>query len=189
MKKYELLPNDTITHFGRTLHRIRALVSIGDTVKPGDLGGYIEKEENLSHEDAAWVSGNARVFGDAQVFGNARVFENAQVCGNARVFGDAQVSGNARVFGDAWVYGNAQVFGDSHYLVVGPVGSRGGFTTFFRTKDKDICVSCGCFRGNLDQFLEKVRKTHGDSKHSVTYRLAAELAKEHIDLSGEGTDA
>ena len=48
MKKYELLQDDTIQHFGRTLYRIRALVAIGALVSPGDLGGYIEKEENLS---------------------------------------------------------------------------------------------------------------------------------------------
>ena len=71
-KKYELLKDDAITSFGRTLYRIKATTDFGD-VKKGELGGYIEKEENLSHFGNAWVSGNARVSGDAWVSGNARV--------------------------------------------------------------------------------------------------------------------
>ena len=57
MKKYELT-TDTKMVLGRKLFRIKALVSFGN-VKIGDLGGYIEKEENLSQEGNAWVSGNA----------------------------------------------------------------------------------------------------------------------------------
>ena len=47
-KKYELLKDDAITSFGRTLYRIKATTDFGD-VEKGELGGYIEKEENLSH--------------------------------------------------------------------------------------------------------------------------------------------
>lgn len=63
MKKYELT-TDTKMVLGRKLFRIKALVSFGN-VKIGDLGGYIEKEENLSQEGNAWVSGNAEVSGNA----------------------------------------------------------------------------------------------------------------------------
>ena len=117
MKKYELT-SETKVVFGRTLHRIKALISFGD-VKAGELGGWIEKEENLDKSDNAWVFGNARVCGNARVFGNAQVYDNAwvcgdaRVCGNAQVYGDAQVYGNARVCGNARVYDNAQVFGDA----------------------------------------------------------------------------
>jgi carbonic anhydrase/acetyltransferase-like protein (isoleucine patch superfamily) len=95
-----------------TLFRIERL-------SDGELGGYIEKEENLSQIGDAWVSGSAQVYGNAQVYGDAQVFGDAQVYGNARVsgdawvYGDAQVYGNARVSGDAWVYGDAQVSGDA----------------------------------------------------------------------------
>ena len=86
-KKYELLKDDFIEIDGRKLYRIRALRGFGD-VRKGELGGYIEREENLSHADKAWVCGNARVFGDARV------------CGDAQVYGDAVVSDNAVVYGD-----------------------------------------------------------------------------------------
>lgn len=63
MKKYELTTNTKIV-FGKKLLQIKALVSFGD-VAAGDFGGYIEKEENLSHDGESWVSGDARVSGNA----------------------------------------------------------------------------------------------------------------------------
>ena len=250
MKKYELTSNFKMFS-GKKIFQIRALVDLKNGVKAGELGGWIEKEENLSHKGNAWVYDNAQVFGNAQVYGNAQVCDNAQVSGNAWVHGNAQVSGdawvygnaqvsgnawvhgnawvygdawvydNAQVFGnawvhgnawvydnaqvsgnawvhgDAWVYGNAQVFGNawvyddaeiyssSHVLVIGAVGSRIDFTTFYRDKDNEITVKCGCFLGKLDDFLEKVTQTHGNSKYALVYRAAAEVAKLQIDLSDE----
>lgn len=64
MKKFELTSEFITNVFGVKLFRIRALIEFGD-VKAGDLGGYIEKEENLDHDGNAWVTGNARVYGDA----------------------------------------------------------------------------------------------------------------------------
>lgn len=69
--------------------------------------------------------------------------------------------------------------------MIGPMGSRNGFTTFFRTKNLFIGVSCGCFCGNVDEFVEKVKETHGDNKHAKAYLVAAELAKMQIDLMPE----
>lgn len=50
--------------------------------KEGDLGGYVEKDENLDQESDAWVSGNAWVYGNAEVSGNARVSGNAEIDNN-----------------------------------------------------------------------------------------------------------
>ncbi len=76
-KKYEFT-GKTIEVCGRVLHRIKALRNFG-FVQAGELGGFIEKEDNLSHEGNAWV------FGNAKVYGNARIRENAQVYGNAYI--------------------------------------------------------------------------------------------------------
>ena len=162
MKKYELTA-ESIVKFGRTLFRIKALVAF-ENVKEGELGGFVEKEENLDQSGNAWVSDDAWVFGDARVFGNARVF------------------------GDARVFGNAQIFKMSHYLVIGPLGSRDDFTTFFRTKHLTIGVKCGCFRGDIDQCFEAVEKTHGNNKYARAYKAAIALAKLQIDLSKEDSD-
>ena len=48
------------------LCRVIALRSFGCVAK-GEVGGFVEKEANLSHENNAWVSGNAWVYGDARV--------------------------------------------------------------------------------------------------------------------------
>ena len=186
-KKFELT-TETKVVFGITLHRIRALVAFG-SVEAGELGGWIEKEENLSADGNAWVYGDARVYGnawvygDARVSGNARVYGNAWVYGNARVYGDARVSGNARVYGNARVSGNARVYGAGAIFWVGGVGSRNGTTTFFACKDKKIRVVCGCFFGTLDEFSRAVSKTHGNSEYAKVYMLAIEMAKARIDLS------
>ena len=117
-KKYRLLENDTITVGGKTLYRIEALKDFA-SVKKGNKGSYLEKEENLSHEGKCWVFGNALVFGNAQVYGDAWVFGSADVCGNAQVYGDAWVYGytlvcdHARVYGNACVLGNACILGNA----------------------------------------------------------------------------
>ena len=73
MKKFELTSEFITNVFGTKLFRIRALVEFGN-VKAGDLGGYIEKEENLDQDGDAEVYGNAWVYGNAKVYGNARVY-------------------------------------------------------------------------------------------------------------------
>ena len=149
MKKYELT-GEVKVKFGVTFKRIRALIDFGN-VKKGELGGFIEKEENLSHENNAWV------------------------------YDDAWVSGNAEVYDDAWVSGNAEVSGNADYVLIGRVGSRFGFTTFFRNKNNEIYVSCGCFLGTLAKFRKKVKETHGtDTKYAKVYQAAADLAEMQI---------
>lgn len=98
-KKYRLLEDDTITVRGRTLYRIESLSDFAN-VKKGDKGGYVEKEDNLSHNGNCWVYNKALVFDDAFVCGDAHVYGKARVLGNARVSGDAHVLGNAWVSGD-----------------------------------------------------------------------------------------
>ena len=83
------------------------------TLKKGYIGGFVEKEANLSQIDSAWVYENAYVSEDAFVYGNAKVSGNAMVGGNAQVFGNASVSGFAEVSGNAMVFGNANVSGNA----------------------------------------------------------------------------
>ena len=71
-EKYKLTEK-YIIHNGVKLFQIQAVTAFG-SVSKGELGGYIQSEECLSHSGDAWVSGNAWVFGDAQVSGNARVY-------------------------------------------------------------------------------------------------------------------
>ena len=127
MKKYELT-DETLKIGGRTLHRIRALRDFAD-VKAGNIGGWIEFKDNLSHDD------------------------------------------------NAWVYGRHALY------TVTNIGSRNSTTTFFNCKDGNIGVSCGCFRGSIDEFAQAVKKTHGDNKFAKQYEVAIQLAKEAIETS------
>jgi carbonic anhydrase/acetyltransferase-like protein (isoleucine patch superfamily) len=107
-KKYEFTGKEK-----NGLRRIRALRDVRPGVKAGDLGGWIEKEDNLSHDDTCWVFGDAKVFDNALVSDNAEVFGKAKVFDNALVYGNAKVSDNAVVYGEALVCGKAKVFGDA----------------------------------------------------------------------------
>ena len=175
---------ENLSHDGRCWVSGDAQVS-GDAKVYGDAQVY----GNAWVSGDARVSGNAWVFGDAWVSGDARVFGNAWISGAARVSGDARVSGNAWISGNAevygyiHVYGNARVDGDAEIKApkdtfwTSMIGSRYGTTTFFRCVDGKVRVTCGCFYGDLDEFLAKVQETHGDNKHGRVYKKAVELAK------------
>ena len=103
--KYELT-KETKKIDLRTLYRIRALKNFGN-VKKGDLGGWVEFEENLSQEGDCWI------FGDAKVIGKARVSEDAEVSDHAIISGNAEVYGNSKVFDHASVSGHSFILGDA----------------------------------------------------------------------------
>ena len=162
MKKYEFVENDVIVlDDNTTLRRIRALVEIEYLCKPGDLGGYIEKEENLSHEGKCWVYGNAWVHGNARITDNVHVFDRAVVCGNVKMsghssaFNNAHLSGNVQLI-DASVSNNARVSGNvvldgaaivDNATIAGHVTIRPGVIISYRahiTKQSDIvCMQVG----------------------------------------------
>ena len=168
MKKYELT-NETKPFAGGTvLHRIRALRDIPRYgVKAGELGGFVEGENNLSQDGNAWVSGNAWVFGDAEVygealvygdawvFGNAKVYGNAYVFGNAYVCGNAEISGNAYVFGNAYVCGDAKVENGHDYFVAKNTWSSLRWFTYTRSNKK---WAVGCFYGTGEELIKKAYK-------------------------------
>ena len=162
-KKYKFT-GKTKQYLNFRLHQIQALKNFG-SVKEGDIGGWIEKEENLSHEGDCWVYGYAQVYrsawvgGDAQVYGHAQVFGRAKVCGNAQVFGDAQVYGNAWVYENAQVYGSARVHGDA--FVFGDAQVHG------------------------DAWVYENAQVHGDSKVSGSDRVSKNLKTSSDNLPEE----
>ena len=106
-KKYELIPSDK-----EGLFRIKALKDFNN-VKKGDIGGYIQTENNLSHYGNCWIYDNAVICDNARVEDNAQVYGDAEVCGDAIVCDNAKVWGNAIVRDNAQVYGDAEVCGDA----------------------------------------------------------------------------
>ena len=123
------------------LHRIRALSDVRPGVVKGDLGGFVQSEENLSQEGTCWifdeaivcddsfvdqqatVSGAAVVRGSALVSGRATIRQNAVIDDHAIVMAgfvreSAHVAGNAAITASsvtrAWphIEGFASVYGD-----------------------------------------------------------------------------
>ena len=162
MKKFELT-TDRIEENGTILYRIKALIDFWD-VKAGDLGGYVEKEENLSQYGSAWVSDNAFVLG------NARVSDNAWVCGNTWVCDNAHI------------YGNARVYDNADYIYLNGFGFHSHSTTMFRGENENMYVSCGYFSGTLQEFESKVKETHGNNKFAREYLALIEAAKIHFEV-------
>ena len=154
---------ETKIHFGTTLKRIRAAVGFrlkcGIVIVKGELGGWIEKESNLSGN--AWVSGDAWVRGDAMVCGDAWVHGNAMVCD------DAEVSGNAKVKSseDYCVYKN----------------TWSSFRWFTYTRSNKMW-SVGCFHGTGAELIAKAYK---DSEKSGKCYEAIVKAQEAIEKEME----
>lgn len=130
-RKYQFTRN--IQNYGScTLYQIQALRAFGN-VKAGNLGGFIEHEQNLSQEGNCWVADNAKVFLDARIMDNAVVQDNAivggdvRVGGNAKIYEHSQVSGYDR--GRVWIDDNVEVFGHANLRATGSSIS------------KELCIS------------------------------------------------
>ena len=199
MEKHFILTEEfKINSDGVKLFRIQCTRKI-PTVNIGDLGGFIEKEKNLSgnawvEQDAevygnAWVSGNARVYGNAEVSGYTLVYGNAWVFGNARIYDIAKVSGNAEVSGSAHINGNLEINGEAEILhnrdfcCFQSFGSRGKSTSVFKEKGNKIKIIAGCFKGNIKEFEKAVEKTHGNNQFGKEYKAIINVIKIRFNLN------
>ena len=184
MKKYELTDETIRLDEGTVLHRIRAArdftLADGTPVRKGDLGGWIERESNLSHLGGAWV------YGEAKVCGKAWVYDEASVCGKAWVYDEASVYGSARVCGSAEVYGSARVCGSAEvassedYAVFKNTWSSFRWFTYTRS---NRMWRVGCFHGTGEELIAKAYK---DSELSGRCYEAIVRAQEAIDAAKEG---
>ena len=146
-KKFELTDKFVINAFGIELFQIKCTKSF-KYANEGDLGGYVEKEDNLSQSGDAWVSGYAQVSGDAQVYGNARVENNHMHCGF-----------------DCF-------------------GSCNRHTHAYKTKGNKVEITCGCFRGSLEEFEKKVEETHKGTIYEKQYKAIINLIKIKFGIDG-----
>ena len=111
MKKYKFT-GETKSYMGITLHRIRALKDFGN-VKEGDIGGWIEKEENLSHTGLCWIYDEAIVREDARVTENARAYNISEISGQALIREDAVIRNDVKIYDSTDIYGRAEVYGQA----------------------------------------------------------------------------
>lgn len=143
-KKYKLT-EETKNYNGHVLYRIKALRNFSN-VKKGDLGGWVESEDNLSHKGDCWVYHEAMICGNAIVkdsaiatlnaiisdnsllsecvaaVGNVLIYGNAKIYGKACISNNAKISGNAIVKGDVFIFDNAVVTGTAHITGTTKIG-------------------------------------------------------------------
>lgn len=123
-----VLTDDCIKKHGVKLYRIKCIESFGK-VEKGELGGYVEREDNLSQSGLAWV------------------YDHAYVSGDAKVYGDARISGNACIENNRQYYDfDCFILGDNHVHV-------------YLTKEKKIEIMCGGFCGDIEAFEKIVKET------------------------------
>ncbi len=177
------------------LHRIKAnrdlsFIGVND-VPEGTIGGWIEKEDNLS--GYSWVAGNAEVYGDAKVMnsvisGNSIVRDEAvvkesMVYGNSIVEDDAAVkesivSGHARINGYAYL--NNSVFAG-----YGAVQGRSRLENCFLRNNVNVVNSTlryVCMEGDfLVDGHQLDCKTEGDLMKRYTYNPPPLISGDVLD--------
>lgn len=137
-KKYQILKDDFIkVHTFKScisdgemsvveikLYRIQALKTFtkpggyNPVVHVGELGGYVEAEDNLSQDGNCWIFNKARVKDGGKVLDDAIVYDKSMVSKNAIVRGGSVVGGhcfitNQSVIIDSRLEGNVIVNGHS----------------------------------------------------------------------------
>lgn len=135
-KKFELVKS-TINN---SLYQIKALRDFGN-VKKGDLGGFVESENNLSQKGNCWIFGNAVVCGAARVYGNAIVRDDASISLNSQVYDDAIVEGNCAVSGNAKIHGEA-ILRDSTVAGHVEICGKTVLSGFVRLTKGDAKIEC-----------------------------------------------
>lgn len=206
-RKYEFTRVVKEGRNGMVLHRIRAVRSFGG-VKAGDLGGWIQSEDNLSHAGNAWVadeaiaaedsyvSGDALADDHAQLYGNAVVTDRAHIGGHAIAEGESVMMGDASILGEVRLYGNGIVSGISEVVgnavilnrrdlfTVYPVASTMFPVTF--AMDSEDGTVYATFLGigmTMDEFWQKVYELSENVRDYTSAVTAAQAA--HISLTGE----
>lgn len=158
-KKYTLIESNYYTiQDGCKLFQIQAIRDFGN-VKVGDLGGYIQKENNLSHEGNCWVYGDGCVCGDAEVSGNLRVDGSGYICNNVKINKHEQL------------------------FIVDILFNRSEYATFVKTDDGIVYVTCFIasryFNGTIDELEKEVLNTYDKfSEYRRRYLNAIKMAKE-----------
>ena len=130
MEKKYILTDIKKEYDGHTLYRIESLKDFilinGKEIRKGDLGGWVESENNLSQEGSCWIydecmmyenairSDNSIGYGNSQQFGNSKQYGNSQQSGDSQQFGNSKQSGYSQQFEDSVQTGNSRQFGNSN---------------------------------------------------------------------------
>lgn len=208
------LASDGVT----VLHRIQATKDFsyvyGVDVVKGELGGWIESENNL--EGNSWVGDHGEVYGRAKVVDSA-VVESAIVKDDARVAHDSCVRGNAQIMGSSYIENS--IITDNAHIDDFAVIEKSAVDGYSSVSGESYIRDCTC-SGNAhivssiiqnvdmsgDIYIEACEYSYGkgeDERDYVNYRSPALLEdrlveklracqkdglKKEIVCSGEGME-
>lgn len=85
------------------LHRIQALRDVNEMVKEGDLGGYVQREWNLSQSGISWIYEDAICEDLARVQEDASLREHAKASGKSFVAGKTEATDYSQIRGYSYV--------------------------------------------------------------------------------------
>lgn len=124
-KKYTLSDRTMQLTDGTILHRIQALKTfwdvLGNIVAKGDFGGWVQSEDNLSHEGRSWIHNEARAYGKSRVLDDATLHDRAEISDqvvisdtsamydHSSAMDSARISGDTRMMDYATIQDTAQV--------------------------------------------------------------------------------
>lgn len=144
-KVYRIQALKELTHFKRKNPVI---------IRPGDLGGWVESERNLSHTGESWIADeavcfmNGRVEDDAYVAGTAAVFGNSLVKNTASVRGDAEIFDLAVISDYGRIWGNGAVGGTASVSQEGCVHNHGRVVDEAKITGKGKVIQNGSVTGS-----------------------------------------
>ena len=190
-KKYKLIQDSRIWQYDKAIYRIQALRDFSD-VKKGDLGGFVESEENLSQEGNCWIYDMAqaveksRVTGDACLRDCAKMYDSsilrdkAQLQGCARMIQYASLEDNAVAI-DAEISGFATITGDvvirrkRDYMVFSDIPETGFHATYTFPNKKWRHV---LFEGTSKAFI-KAAPFNDRKRRELIVQIVEEIEKQN----------
>jgi len=99
---------------------------------------------------------------------------NISIGSYASIESGARIGSGASIGSDARIGSGTTLNGKTDIIVISPIGSRNSALTGY-IKEGKLVISTGCFLGTEDEFIEKLKITHGDNEHSVKYKSAIEF--------------
>lgn len=135
MKKYELIKSDKKGFF-----RVKALRAFAD-VEIGDIGGYVEKEHNLSHHGDCWIYDHGMACDDGRVCGNGIVADYGLVCDTGRVSGYGMVCDFGMVTDNSKVRSNDKISGSDCISDSDPIPEKTGSARYKKGDQLELELS------------------------------------------------
>lgn len=146
-KKYEIVRDQSITIYNKNLYRIRSLYDFmagnGRSVKKGDLGGYVQSENNLSQSGKCWIFDDAKAFDNAIIRDNSTISDQAESYNNAIICDSADILDYSSVHGNAIICNSARIFSHSIVFDSAIIGGNSRICDSIIHDDAIICTSPG----------------------------------------------